>query len=250
MDQAFPPPPHRGRHGLLIPRRNTGNSAPSTAGMPSSLEIGTATVWDCPSPFATEYSPLLYGRPLRCSLFIVAAKNKSRNSKTNCSCDEYWLHFPWNNNPRGVRGSPFFIVSLPYVLLCALHLFLCVCVPSVRGAGTTDRSRRVCMRWSLVCRSCLLLPPPSVCVCMCTVFFFFAAFAFCFTFSAFCYCRFIYDARGVVLCLPLYWSHLLCAVCCCCFWASASCYCAVAVFAVAAVFLFALSRSCSSNLHC
>ncbi|EKF29189.1 hypothetical protein MOQ_007039, partial [Trypanosoma cruzi marinkellei] len=41
-----------------------------------------------------------------------------------------------------------------------------VCVlPSVRGADTTDRSRRVYMRWSLVCRSCLLLPPPSVCWC-------------------------------------------------------------------------------------
>ncbi|EKG00971.1 hypothetical protein TCSYLVIO_008060 [Trypanosoma cruzi] len=114
-----------------------------------------------------------------------SSKNKSRNSKLNCSCDEYWLHFPWNNNPRGVRGSHFFIVSLPYVLLCALHLFLCVCVPSVRGAGTTDRSRRMCVRWSLVCRSCLLLPPPSVCVCMCTVFFFFAAFAFCFYFLCF-----------------------------------------------------------------
>ncbi|ESS55852.1 hypothetical protein TCDM_12651 [Trypanosoma cruzi Dm28c] len=75
MDQAFPPPPHHGRHGLLIPRRNTGNSAPSTAGMPSSLEIGTVTVWDCLSPFATEYSPLLYGRPLRCSLVAVAACN-------------------------------------------------------------------------------------------------------------------------------------------------------------------------------
>ncbi|RNC34529.1 mucin TcMUCII, partial [Trypanosoma cruzi] len=33
------------------------------------------------------------------------------------------------------------------------------------GADTTDRSRRMCMRWILVCRSCLLLPLPSVCCC-------------------------------------------------------------------------------------
>ncbi|KAF5222549.1 mucin TcMUC [Trypanosoma cruzi] len=83
----------------------------------------------------------------------------------NCCCDEYWLQFPWTNNPRGVRGSPFLNCYFAFVLLCALHLLLCVCVPSVRGADTTDRSRRMCMRWSLVCRSCLLLPPPSVCWC-------------------------------------------------------------------------------------
>ncbi|KAF5214999.1 hypothetical protein ECC02_012350 [Trypanosoma cruzi] len=82
----------------------------------------------------------------------------------NCFCDEYWLHFPWTNNPRGVRGSFFSYCYFAFLLLCALHL-LCVCVPSVRGADTTDRSRRVCVRWSLVCRSCLLLPLPSVCWC-------------------------------------------------------------------------------------
>ncbi|KAF5215859.1 hypothetical protein ECC02_011404 [Trypanosoma cruzi] len=59
----------------------------------------------------------------------------------------------------------FFYCYFAFVLLCALHVLLCVCVPSVRGADTTDRSRRMCMRWSLVCRSCLLLPLPSVCWC-------------------------------------------------------------------------------------
>ncbi|KAF5219117.1 hypothetical protein ECC02_007893 [Trypanosoma cruzi] len=59
----------------------------------------------------------------------------------------------------------FYHCYFAFVLLCALHLLLCVCVPSVRGADTTDRSRRMCMRWSLVCRSCLLLPLPSVCWC-------------------------------------------------------------------------------------
>ncbi|KAF5219144.1 mucin TcMUC [Trypanosoma cruzi] len=86
-------------------------------------------------------------------------------TQLNYFSDEYWPHIPWTNNPRGVRGSPFFYCYFAFVLLCALHLLLCVCVPSVRGAGTTDRSRRMCMRWSLVCRSCLLLPLPSVCWC-------------------------------------------------------------------------------------
>ncbi|KAF5221564.1 hypothetical protein ECC02_005452 [Trypanosoma cruzi] len=94
-----------------------------------------------------------------------ALSMKEGRWQLNCFCDEYWLHFPWTNNPRGVRGSLLFYCYFAFVLLWALHLLLCVCVPSVRGADTTDRSRRVCMRWSLVCRSCLLLPPPSVCWC-------------------------------------------------------------------------------------
>ncbi|PWU90304.1 putative mucin TcMUCII [Trypanosoma cruzi] len=61
-----------------------------------------------------------------------------------------------------------FIVTLAFcVAVCAASILVCVCVLSVRGADTTDRSRRMCMRWSLVCRSCLLLPLPSVCVCVC-----------------------------------------------------------------------------------
>ncbi|EAN80926.1 hypothetical protein Tc00.1047053509091.10, partial [Trypanosoma cruzi] len=64
-----------------------------------------------------------------------------------------------------VCGDLLFYCYFAFVLLWALHLLLCVCVPSVRSADTTDRSRRMCMRWRLVCRSCLLLPLPSVCCC-------------------------------------------------------------------------------------
>ncbi|KAF5216861.1 hypothetical protein ECC02_010324 [Trypanosoma cruzi] len=46
----------------------------------------------------------------------------------NCFCDECWLRFPWTNNPRGVRGSLSFYCYFAFVLLCALHLFSCVCV--------------------------------------------------------------------------------------------------------------------------
>ncbi|EKG01015.1 mucin TcMUC, putative, partial [Trypanosoma cruzi] len=81
-------------------------------------------------------------------------------------CDECWLRFPWTNNPRGVQRLFFFIVIVTMLLCCCVRCTSsCVCVPSVRSADTTDRSRRVCMRWSLVCRSCLLLPLPSVCWC-------------------------------------------------------------------------------------
>ncbi|KAF5213881.1 mucin TcMUC [Trypanosoma cruzi] len=99
-----------------------------------------------------------------CMKWCALNMNEGRR-QLNCFCDEYWLHFPWTNNPRGVRGSLLFHCYFAFLLLCALHLLLCVCVPSVRGADTTDRSRRMCMRWSLVCRSCLLLPLPSVCWC-------------------------------------------------------------------------------------
>ncbi|RNC35393.1 mucin TcMUCII [Trypanosoma cruzi] len=100
-----------------------------------------------------------------CTLPFLALNMNEGLRKMNCLCDEYWLHFPWTNNPRVVQGSFLFNCYFAFVLLCALHLLLCVCVSSVRGADTTDRSRRMCMRWSLVCRSCLLLPLPSVCWC-------------------------------------------------------------------------------------
>ncbi|KAF5216137.1 mucin TcMUC [Trypanosoma cruzi] len=81
-------------------------------------------------------------------------------------CDECWLHFPWTSNLRGLRGSLLFLLLVCFcVALCAATILVCLCVPSVRGADTTDGSRRMCMRWSLVCRSCLLLPLPSVCWC-------------------------------------------------------------------------------------
>ncbi|KAF5215457.1 mucin TcMUC [Trypanosoma cruzi] len=166
MDQALPPAPHHGRHGLLIPRRTTGDSASSTAGMPSSLGTGTATVWNNPrlhdGSFATEYLPLLYGRFLRYSLVIITAYNP--NNITSC----FVMNIGCNSRGPTIHvvcGDLLFYCYFAFVLLCALHLLMCVCVPSLRGAGTTDRSRRMCMRWSLVCRSCLLLPLPSVCWC-------------------------------------------------------------------------------------
>ncbi|RNC36204.1 hypothetical protein TcCL_Unassigned00846, partial [Trypanosoma cruzi] len=63
------------------PRRTTRDSASSTAGMPSSLGTGLRLFVTAPAR-TTECLPLLYGRPLRYSLVIVAAYNQ--NKITSC----------------------------------------------------------------------------------------------------------------------------------------------------------------------
>ncbi|ESS56267.1 hypothetical protein TCDM_12486 [Trypanosoma cruzi Dm28c] len=52
---------------------------------------------------------------VRTALALLTLYCSSRQQKQDKKLlfDGYWLHFPWNNNPRGVRGSPFFIVTLP-----------------------------------------------------------------------------------------------------------------------------------------
>ncbi|RNC58871.1 mucin TcMUCII [Trypanosoma cruzi] len=165
MEQALPPPPHHRRHVLLIPD-GTRETVPHPL-----RECPVVGNWDCdcvglPSPhdgsFATEYLPLLYGRPLRYSPVIVAAYNQ--NNITSC--------FVMNIGCRSrgptihvVCGDLFLLIVTLLLCCCVRCTFLCACAPSVRGADTTDRSRRMYMRWSLVCRSCLLLPLPSVCWC-------------------------------------------------------------------------------------
>ncbi|ESS63005.1 hypothetical protein TCDM_09271 [Trypanosoma cruzi Dm28c] len=129
--------------------------------MPSSLGTGLRLCVTAPAR-TTEYLPLLYGRPLRYSNFVLAAYNQNRI--TSC----FVMNIGRTSRGPTIRmvcGELLFGCYFAFVLLCALHLLLCVCAPSVRGADTTDRSRGMCMRWSLVCRSCLLLPLPSVCCC-------------------------------------------------------------------------------------
>ncbi|KAF5217227.1 mucin TcMUC [Trypanosoma cruzi] len=166
MDQALPPPPHQRRHGLLIPRRTTGDSASSTAGMPSSLGTGTATVCDCPSPhdgpFATEYLPLLYGRPLRYSLVIVAAYNQ--NNITSC--------FVMNIGCTS-RGTTIRVVCedlllycyFAFVLLCALRLL--VCVRTLREGCRHDGPLSPHVHAVEPCVPLLFASPSSICVCWC-----------------------------------------------------------------------------------
>ncbi|RNC32051.1 mucin TcMUC [Trypanosoma cruzi] len=135
-----------------------------------SLVIWNASVLECPNPhdgtFRTECLPLLYGRPLRYLLVIATAYSKNKVTTCfamNIGCDSRGATI------HVVCGDHSFYCYFAFVLLCALHLLLCVCVPSVRGADTTDHSRRMCMRWSLVCRSCLLLLP-SVCRAWCVAY--------------------------------------------------------------------------------
>ncbi|RNC43941.1 mucin TcMUCII, partial [Trypanosoma cruzi] len=163
MDQALPPPPHHGRHGLLIPRRTTGDCASSTAGMPSSLGTGTTTVCDYPSPhdgpFATEYLPLLYGRPLRYSLVIVAAYNQNRITSCfvmNIGCT--------SRGPtiRVVCGDLLFHCYFAFVLLCALHLL--VCVRTLREGCRHDGPLSPYVHAVEPCVPLLFASPSSICV--------------------------------------------------------------------------------------
>ncbi|RNF09218.1 trans-sialidase [Trypanosoma cruzi] len=62
-----------------------------------------------------------------CACVKWCALNVSEDQRRlNCFCDEYWLRFPWTSKLRGVRGSFPFNCYLAFVLLCALHLLLCV----------------------------------------------------------------------------------------------------------------------------
>ncbi|EKG02248.1 mucin TcMUCII, putative [Trypanosoma cruzi] len=165
MGQDLPPPLHHGRHGLLI---SDGPRETPPHPLRGCRVIGNMDC-DCLGLPQHARRPVCDGKNATLLLTTLAlltryCKSLQPKQDNKLLCGEYWLHFPWINNPRGVRGIPFYCY-FAFVLLCALHLLLCVCVPSVRAAGKTDRSRRVCMRWSLVCRSCLLLPPPSVCWC-------------------------------------------------------------------------------------
>ncbi|EKG00690.1 hypothetical protein TCSYLVIO_008349 [Trypanosoma cruzi] len=159
----------RRKHNRGYSRWTTKDFASSTAEMPLPLGIGKATVLEFPSPhdgsFRTECFPFLCGRPLRYLLVIVTAYSK--NNITSCFAI---------NIGCASRGPTIHVVCRDYsfllllllcfcVAVCAAPPLVCVCAPSVRSADTTDRSCRMCMRWSLVCRSCLLLPLPSVCWC-------------------------------------------------------------------------------------
>ncbi|KAF5219282.1 hypothetical protein ECC02_007706 [Trypanosoma cruzi] len=145
------------------PRRTTGDSASSTAGMHSSLGTGTATVCDCPSPhdgpFAKEYLPPF----VRTALALLTRYCSSIQPKQHNKllCDEYWLHFPWTNNPRGVRGSPFYCY-FAFVLLCALHLL--VCVHTLREGCRHDGPLSPHVHAVEPCVPLLFASPSSICV--------------------------------------------------------------------------------------
>ncbi|EAN89291.1 hypothetical protein Tc00.1047053508313.60 [Trypanosoma cruzi] len=62
MDQALPPPPHHGRHGLLIPDGPRETPPHPLRECPRRWELGLRLCVTAPAR-TTEYLPLLYGRP-------------------------------------------------------------------------------------------------------------------------------------------------------------------------------------------
>ncbi|KAF5218350.1 hypothetical protein ECC02_008721 [Trypanosoma cruzi] len=92
----------------------------------------------------------------------------------NCCCDEYWLHFPWTNNPRGLRGSLLFIVTL--LLCCCGHCTsCCVCAYPPQGVPTRRTALAVCACGGALCAApvCFSLfhlcvgVAAGLCVCAC-----------------------------------------------------------------------------------
>ncbi|ESS55576.1 hypothetical protein TCDM_12941 [Trypanosoma cruzi Dm28c] len=140
------------------PRRTTGDSAPSTAGMPSSLGIWTATVCDCPSPHDGILAAFVRTALVLLTLCCSSIQPKQDNKLL---FDEYWHHFPWTNNPHGVRGSPFYCYYA-FVLLCALHLLLCVCI--LREGCRHDGPLSPCVHAVEPCAPLLFASPSSICV--------------------------------------------------------------------------------------
>ncbi|RNC40207.1 hypothetical protein TcCL_NonESM10339, partial [Trypanosoma cruzi] len=109
--------------------------------------------YECACPTCSAWrSDSLTGLTCGChngaSVFLTGASRTGRHRK--CQARRQVRHA--GSTSAGTRDGP-----CPYATASS---------QTPRAADpTTDRSRRMCMRWSLVCRSCLLLPLPSVCWC-------------------------------------------------------------------------------------
>ncbi|EKG07922.1 hypothetical protein TCSYLVIO_000944, partial [Trypanosoma cruzi] len=141
------------------PRRTTGDSAPSTAGMPSSLRIWTATVCDCPSPHDGILATFVRMALVLLTRYCSSIQPKQDNKLL---CDEYWQHFPWTNNPRGVWGYPFWLLLCFCVAVCAAPPLVCVRI--LREGCRHDGPLSRCV---YAVERCVPLPfasPSSICV--------------------------------------------------------------------------------------
>ncbi|RNC52869.1 mucin TcMUC [Trypanosoma cruzi] len=108
------------------PRRTTGDSASSTAGMHRRWEFGL------PQPARRPVCDGILATFVRTALALLTHYYNSiqQQQDDNLLCDECWLQFPWNNNSLGVRRSPFFIVTL--LLCCCVRCSsscVCACPP-------------------------------------------------------------------------------------------------------------------------
>ncbi|RNC40008.1 mucin TcMUC, partial [Trypanosoma cruzi] len=71
--------------------------------------------WECeclgvPQPARRHVSDGMLATFVRTALALLTRYCSSIQQKQDKKllCDEYWLRFPWTNNPRGVRGYSFF----------------------------------------------------------------------------------------------------------------------------------------------
>ncbi|EKG00455.1 mucin TcMUC, putative, partial [Trypanosoma cruzi] len=141
-------------------RRTTGNCASSTAGMPSSLGTGTATVCDCPSPHDGILAVFVRTALALLTRYCSSIQPKQDNKLL---CGEYWLHFPWTNNPHGVRGTPFLLLPCFCVAVCAAPSS-CVC--ALREGCRHDGPLSPYVHAVEPCVPLLFASPSSMCVCV------------------------------------------------------------------------------------
>ncbi|KAF5215858.1 hypothetical protein ECC02_011403 [Trypanosoma cruzi] len=84
-------------------------------------------------------------------------------TQPNSFYDKYWLHFSWANNPRGVRGSPFFLLLLCFcVAVCAARPL--VCVRTLREGCRHDGPLSPYVHAVEPCVPFLFASPSSICV--------------------------------------------------------------------------------------
>ncbi|ESS60528.1 hypothetical protein TCDM_11944 [Trypanosoma cruzi Dm28c] len=140
-------------------RRTTGNSAPSTAGMPSSLGTGTATVCDCPSPHDGIHAAFVrtaLALLTRCCSSIQP-KQDNKLLVVNIGCTS--------------RGPTIHVVcgDLPFLLLLCFCVAVCaapplVCVRILREGCRHDGPLSRYVHAVEPCVPLLFASPSSICV--------------------------------------------------------------------------------------
>ncbi|RNC53865.1 trans-sialidase [Trypanosoma cruzi] len=134
---------------------------------------GTATTADSDSSTAVFYTtshPLCLIVTYACCccsgsqacMKWCALNMKEGQTQLNCFCDEYWLHFPWNNNSLGVRGSPFLLLLCFRIAVCAAPPLVCVRTP--REGCRHDGPLSPYVHAVEPCVPLLFASPSSICV--------------------------------------------------------------------------------------
>ncbi|RNC55307.1 mucin TcMUC [Trypanosoma cruzi] len=97
-----------------------------------------------------------------CMKWCASDMNEGQTQDNKLLCDEYWLHFPWTNNPRGVRGSHFSWLLCFCVAVCAAPPL--VCVRTLREGCGHDGPLSPHVHALEPCVPLLFASPSSICV--------------------------------------------------------------------------------------